>query len=137
MSKPVFVIQNDEHAMQQLAEWYRLADQLRSIKETEMALRTALSRYFFPNPKVGMNKHELPDGAILAMEHKLSYKVLPELMESVRKQCAEMQINIDDYIKSKPELKIKEYKTLTGEAKEVFGQLVEIKPASPTLKITL
>lgn len=137
MSKPTYVIENDQHAMEQLAEWYNIAQQVKLLKDTEMALRTALSRYFFPNPKEGSNKIELPDGAKLVMQHKMSYKILPELMDTVRVQCKEQGINMDDYIKNKPELKLKEWRTLEGDDKEVFGQVLEIKPSSPSLEISV
>lgn len=129
------VIRDEAHALEQLAEWYKLAAQVNLMKKAEMDLRVALARFFIPNMKEGTNKYVLPDGAQLTVTQPYNYKVDKSLMAIVGKQLAEIDVNIDDVIEMKPSLKTGEMRKLSDDAKDLLSQCVDYTIGSPSMKV--
>jgi hypothetical protein len=127
-----------------LAEWYRLKNELAKIKQAEGLLRGKIFHYFFPNPKEGTNKHKLKDGtgAELKATHVINRSVDIGSLTALKAAIAEESSNlpklpIDELIKWEPKLVKKEYNELTEEEKHVFDQCLVIKDGSPSLEIVI
>jgi len=129
-----------------IAEWYKIQDQLAKLKATESMLRSRLAKHFFPNPTEGSkeNKHPLNDGtgAILQMDHKVNRKVLsPELDVLKAKIDAEgsnlPKLPFSKLVKYTPELVKAEYNKLTAEERKLFDEALEIKDGMPDLKVVI
>lgn len=120
-----------------LAEWYKLQEELKKVKAREMLLRTKIFGYFFASPVEGTNSYDLPDGYVLKGKHTINREVDAGTLVALRDKFAESGISADALVQWKPSLKLKEYRELTAEQMHMFDQCLIIKPGSPALEIVL
>lgn len=120
-----------------MAEWYRLQDELKKVKAREMLLRTKIFWYFFASPVEGTNSYDLPDGYVLKGKHTINREVDPGAFQAMREQFSQAGIHPDVMVQWKPSLKLKEYHELTAEQIQLFDQCLIVKPGSPALEIVL
>lgn len=120
-----------------LAEWYKMAQDLRNLKAKESLLRKKIFGSAFPDPKEGTNNYDLPDGYVLKGQHVLNRDVDIGALDALKPKLREEGMNPDNLIKYKPELKKAEYNKLTEGQKKLFDQCLIIKPGSPSLEIVL
>jgi hypothetical protein len=130
-----------------LMVWFKMQEDLRKLKAAEHLLRTKLFKGYFPTPKEGTNTLDLdplliaanlPSGGhVLKATHPIERKVDEAALTTLTPTFREKGIKVDDLIKRKPELAVKEYRTLTEEQVQLFDQCLIVKPGSPTLEIVL
>ncbi len=128
-----------------LEEWYRLQEQLKKIKASEMLLRQKIFGFYFQAPVEGTNSAPLADGWVLKGKHTINREVDPGALGAMRVPDTETGksrfdaagINVDKLIQYKPSLVLKEYRTLTDEQQKLFDQCLIVKPGSPSLEIVL
>lgn len=125
----------NEVTQEDLAEWYRLQDQLKSIKNSEMLLRQKIFKGFFPTPVEGTNSHELPDGYVVKATHKLNREIDQGALGAYRERLTEQGVNVDSLLSWKPSLVTAEYRKLTAEQRMLFDACLNIKPGSPSIEI--
>lgn len=128
-------IPENEVTQADIAEWYRLKDQLTTLRNNEMLLRNKIFKGLFPSPVEGVNSFELPDGYVVKATHKISRDIDIGATEANRARLAEQGINVDKMLNWKPSLVSKEYKSLTEEQRIAFDVCLNIKPGSPTIEI--
>jgi hypothetical protein len=138
------LIPEREVTIQHLTEWYALKQQLDELKGKEVVLRQFICAGLFPNPDEGTNSHPLNDGtgAVAKMIHTINRAVQQEPLEELEKALAKPdnnlpKLNLDKLIKWKPEVSIKEYRTLTDEERHLLDQVLVIKPGMPGLDIVI
>lgn len=124
-------------SQEDLAEWYRLQEQLKKIKASEMLLRQKIFGCYFPSPAEGTNSAPLADGWILKGKHTINREIDPGAFGAMKTRFAEAGIRADDLVQYKPSLVLKEYRTLTEEQHQLFDQCLIVKPGSPALEIVL
>lgn len=136
---------------QDLAEWYRLKEELSRIKACEALLRGKIFKFFFPVPDEGTNTVPLEDGtgAVIKGQHVINRAVDVGSFEALRAaQTAALEttgskipniplLPLDKLVKWKPEVSITDYRKLTEEEMNYFDQCLVIKPGSPQLEITI
>lgn len=120
--------------------WYKLQEQLASVKAAEAMLRARIFRGIFTNPVEGTNNHDLGDGFVLKGGRVVNRKVLEPEVEAYKVRMKEPGSNLpkfkfDTLIKWKPELVKSEYNKLTDEERHQFDQVLEIKDGTPSLEI--
>jgi hypothetical protein len=123
-----------------IAEWNDLQEQLGKLKAKEMLLRQAIYTGLFNDPKEGTNTYPLLQGWELKATRVIDRKIDLPVLQAIAGADGPLHkagIRADDYIKWTPELKIKEYRTLTAEQRAVFDQALTIKDGSPQLKLVL
>lgn len=136
-----------------LAEWYRLKEELGRIKSAEALLRGKIFKSYFPTPKEGTNKVLLNDGtgAELKGTHVINRKVDEGTLDAMRKSQREAEqalaedgvvpnipmLKFDTLVKWKPEVSISAYRELTAEEQLYFDQCLIITPGSPQVEITI
>lgn len=120
-----------------LAEWYKMTQDLRNLKAKESLLRKKIFGSAFPDPKEGTNNYDLPDGYVLKGQHVLNRDIDIGALDALKPKLREEGMNPDNLVKYKPELKKAEYNKLTEEQKKLFDQCLIIKPGSPSLEIVL
>lgn len=107
------------------------------LVDHEMDVRKNLAAALFPTPKEGANKVVLSNGIIVKYTHQIDRK----LDEGVLKVNADLykaaQINVDNIIRTKPELRVKEWRELSDEQKLVFADAITEKPSTITLEVVL
>ena len=118
-----------------LADWYKLQEQLKKIKIAEMFLRKKIFNALFPDPKEGTNSHTLPDGFVVKGVHSFTREVDPATLTACADLLRENGIRSEQLVKWDPSLKKAEYNKLTAEQQQVFDQVLIIKPGSPSLEI--
>lgn len=127
--------------MEDLTAWNDLQEQLRKIKASEMILRQKIWAGLFVAPVEGTNTVALGnDGWELKGVRSIDRKIQLEVLQAMAVENGPLHqagIRAADLVEWKPELKIKEYRTLTAEQKLVFDQCLTIKDGSPQLKIVL
>lgn len=128
-------IPENEVTQADLAEWYRLKDQLATIRNSEMLLRQKIFKGLFPTPKEGTNSHTLPDGYVVKATHTISRDIDVGAVEAYRQRLTEQGVAVDKLLNWKPSLVTKEYRTLTEEQRNMFDACLIIKPGSPTIEI--
>lgn len=120
-----------------LEEWYKATEELTRAKAKEILLRMRIFKHYFPAPKEGTNTFVLPDSYELKGVHKINRSVEEAALEVLKPKFVEAKIRVDSLIEYKPDLKIKEYRTLTDEQRTLFDQALIIKDGTPDLKIVL
>ena len=105
-----------------------------------MAVHTA---GLFPEPTEGTNTVPLNDGtgAVAKMTHVINRKVdedqYDELEKSLQTDNNLPRLDLAKLVRWKPEVSIKEYRTLTDEERHLFDQALVIKPGMPGLDIMI
>ena len=137
-------VPENEVTQADINKWYELQAQLKSIKASEMLLRTKIYKGLFKDPKEGTNTIPLAEGWVMKAERVIRRDIdvaaltinsaNPELGPS-RLELA--GINVASLVKWKPELVLKNYRELTDEQKLIFNDCLVIKDGSPALEIVL
>lgn len=118
-------------AMKRMME---LKQEIAKLAEEELGLRFMVAGHYFPEPKEGTNRVALPDDWAIKLDHKIDRKVDEAVLDVVLKELPEG--TKDTVIRTKYELKVKEYKGLLESHKKIFDKALIIKPAgTPTLTI--
>lgn len=126
-----------------LEEWYAVKKQLEEVKNKEIVLRQFIFAGMFPEPKEGTNTVPLEDGtgAVLKATHVINRSVQVEPLEELRKSLETdnnlPKLDLDKLVRWKPEVATKEYRTLTDEERNLFDQVLVIKPGMPGLDIVI
>jgi len=137
------LIPEREVTLEHLKEWYALKQQVDELKGKEVVLRQFIVAGLFPDPKEGTNTHPLNDGtgAVAKATHVINRAVQVEQLEELEKSLETdnnlPKLDLDKLIKWKPEVAIKEYRTLTDEERHLFDQVLVIKPGMPGLEIMI
>ena len=125
-----------------LNEWtnvkLEVAVKAKPLIEREQVLRKEVTALFFPEPVEGANTLELEGGWKLKLTYKIDRKVDEALLDGIKVQLREMQVNTDTLINLKPSLAITAYRTLVElnpEAAKILEHALDIKPGSPTLEL--
>ena len=130
-------IPNNAVSQEDLAEWYRLQDELKRIKASEMLLRQKIFGAYFPSPTEGTNSAPLADGWVLKGKHTINREIDPGALGAMKEQFVQAGIAADSLVQYKPSLVLKEYRTLTEEQRQLFDRALIVKPGSPALEIVL
>ena len=130
-------IPENEVTQADLAEWYKMQEEMKKLRAREMILRQKIFKFYFPNPNEGTNNHNMPDGYVLKGKHTINRDVDPGAFQVLRKTFEEAGIHPDALVQYKPSLVKREYNTLTEEQKRLFDQALIVKPGSPALEIVL
>ncbi len=120
-----------------LSEWYRLQDELKRIKASEMLLRQKIFGAYFQNPVEGTNSAPLTDGWVLKGKYTINRDIDPGAFGAMKEQFIAAGIAYDAMVQYKPSLVLKEYRTLTEEQRQLFDRALIVKPGSPALEIVL
>ena len=124
-------------SQEDLAEWYRLQEELKKVKASEMLLRQKIFAAYFPSPAEGTNSAPLADGWVLKGKHTINREIDPGALGALKDKLLEAGIKADALVQYKPLLVLKEYRTLTEEQHQLFDQCLIVKPGSPALEIVL
>lgn len=130
-------IPNNEVTQNDLAEWYRLNDELKRLKTCEMLLRQKIFGAYFPTPTEGTNTVPLEHGWVIKGKYNITRDVDPGAFGAMRDKFIEHSVNPDKLVQFKPSLVLKEYRMLTAEQMNIFDQCLIIKPGAPALEIVL
>lgn len=120
-----------------LANWYEMSQELRTLRAKESALRKQIFGAAFDNPVEGTNNHELDDGYVLKAKYPLTRTIDEGALAAITEKLTELGVHPDSLVKYKPELKVAPYRKLNDEQRKLFDQALIIKPGSPTLEIVL
>lgn len=129
-----------------LQTWYKLQEQLASVKAAEAMLRARIFRQFFPTPVEGSAENKVPlndgTGAILQATHVINRTVLePELdalKASIREEGSNLpKLPFNKLIKYEPKLVKAEYNKLTAEERAIMDRALKIQDGSPQLEIKI
>jgi len=128
--------ENPDPYLQLLAEWEEDKRMLERYKEREMNKRLLLFAGAFPNPKEGTQKHLLPDGRTISAQYKINRKVDEAALAVTLAALKEAGVaNTDALVRYKPELAIREWKSLSEDSKLTFSPAIISSPSAPTLEI--
>lgn len=130
-------IPQNEVTQQDLEDWYKLQEDLSRIRNQEMLLRKKIFDYYFPAPKEGTNTYPLPDGYALKGGYVINRTVDVALLTNFNEKLKDAGVSVDKLVKYEPKLAVSEYRTLTEEQRQLFDQVLIIKPGSPSLEIVL
>ena len=130
-------IPNNAVSQEELAEWYRLQEQLKKIKASEMLLRQKIFGAYFQAPVEGTNSAPLTDGWVLKGKYTINREIDPGAFGAMKEQFLRAGIAADSLVQYKPSLVLKEYRTLTEEQRQLFDSALILKPGSPALEIML
>jgi hypothetical protein len=126
---------NDVCTVEDIAAWFKAAEELKHARAKEILLRNRIARHFFPEAKEGTNTHVLPDGYQLKWVHKIDRNIDVGPYTVLRDQMLAAKIALDSVVLWKPDLAIKEYRELTEEQMKLFDQCLVIKPSQGALSI--
>ena len=126
-------------------KWYELQAQLKSIKASEMLLRTKIYKGLFKAPEEGTNTLPLAEGWVIKAKRVIQRDIdLAALTinatvdsESGLSRLTAAGIQPESLVKWKPEIILKNYRELNDEQKLIFNECLVIKDGSPALEIVL
>lgn len=125
-----------EQAYALLDKWHREATELKQLKTREVLDRKDVAKYYFPAPKEGTNRFDIGYGMDLLMDHKFNRSVDEAALDANVKELRKAKVAVDELFEYKPVLKVKEYRKLTPEQREIVDACLTIKPSdTPSLKI--
>lgn len=128
-------IPNNQLTSEELDEWYKMAQQLKKLRASEILLRKAIFGKCFLSPKEGTNNYKLADDFVLKGVYSLERNVDEALLDERLTVMREAGIDTDALFVYKPRLAKSEYNTLTAEQQHLVDQVLIIKPGSPSLEI--
>lgn len=137
------IIPDNPVTMEEVAVWYRLKAEIEKLRKQETLLRPRIFKYFFPNPKEGVNNYEMPDNFIMKGTRRINRSVDIAVLTNFRLRGPNNEpsvferanINPDNYFAYKPELKVGEYRKLTADELKIVDQCLVIKDGMPDLDI--
>lgn len=124
-------------SQEELSQWFKLQQELKAVKASEMLLRQSIFARMFPTPVEGTNNAPLADGWVLKGGYVINREVDAAALQVMREEFTKVGINSDMLVEWKPSLKVGIYKELTAEQRALFDRCLVIKPGSPALKIEL
>ena len=130
-------IPQNEVTQKDLEDWYKLQEDLSRIKNAEMLLRKKIFDHYFKAPKEGTNTQPLRDGYALKGGYVINRAVDVALLTNFNEKLKSAGVSVDKLVKYEPKLAVSEYRTLTEEQRQLFDQVLVIKPGSPSLEIVL
>ena len=117
-----------------LKNWYNLSEQLKDLRNKEMELRKELFAYYFPKPKLGINRIEIGGGYDLESTYKLDYKMdYDQFCDLCKLEGSPMAF--EEVVDYEPEFRLTRFKALPPEGQEFVMQALTVKPAAPSLSI--
>ena len=125
----------DSKLSEMLARQQNLAQELKRVREEEMALRKAILAKAFPGGKIGTNTLELGNGYKLKGVFKIDRKIDEATLQVTLKQLRERGVPTDELVRWKPELAARTYNKLTDADKLIMDGTLVVKPASPSLEV--
>ncbi len=127
---------NSDPYLDLLERWQETVKLLASFKEQEAEQRRMLFSGAFPNPKEGVQRHQLPDGNCIKGEYKITRSLelssLPHCLHALQEAGV---ANVDGLVRYKPELAVSEWRCLSDESKLMFAPAVIATPGMPSLTI--
>lgn len=128
-----------------LTEWYRLQEELKRIKASEMLLRIKIYKGLFYEPVEGTNSLPLEGGWVIKAKRTIQRDIdLAALTvnatlnpDTNTSRLSEAGIVPESLVTWKPSLVLKAYKLLTAEQMEIFNECLVIKDGSPAIEIVL
>lgn len=138
-------IPENEITAADMQEWYRLKEELTRVKAAEMLLRTKIYHALFKNPVEGTNTLPLQDGWVMKAKRVINRSIDLAALQINSQEDPDTHmsaltshgINPQKLVAWKPELVLKEYRTLTEEQQKIFNECLVIKDGSPDLSISL
>lgn len=128
-------IPENEVTMEDMIKWSEMVQQLKTLRTAEMLLRKKITIHYFPLAIEGTQSVKLNAGYKLRLTLPYDRSFDMGALAAGREMFQENGINVDSLMRTKYELKKKEYNTLTEEQRNLFDQALIIKPGSPTLEI--
>lgn len=131
------IIPPNEVTQKDLEQWYEVQKELKALKAKEMLLRQKVFKWYFTEPKEGVNTIPLSHGWVLKGTYVINRDVDLASLGAMKEQFIAAGVSTDSLVQFKPSLVIREYRTLTEEQRHLFDRALIIKPGSPSLEITL
>jgi len=116
----------DGDATRAMIVWDQLKTEAAFYAANEMALRKALFKRFFPQPREGVNNYPLASGYVLKGTPKVNVRVDEAVIPNVRTQMASMGLALDPFLKVKHDLVWSAYKQVRDdeEANKTVGPVL-------------
>lgn len=130
-------IPNNDVTEQDVAEWFRLQEELKRVKAAEMLLRLKIFKAYFPSPTEGTNTFPMAAGWVMKGKYVINRDIDPGALGAYKERFRENGINPDVLVRYKPELVLSEYRELTAEQQKFFDNALVVKPGTPSLEIVL
>lgn len=118
-----------------LQEYLRVNKEAGILADKAKKLRAEVAKLAFPNPKEGTNNLNLGNGYKLKVGHVINRRVDVAALLMFRDTFESQDINVDDLIRQKPELKVGAFKALPEEKQILFGQCLTITEGTPTVEL--
>ena len=137
------VVPENTVTMADMVLWYKTAEEVKKLQNLERILRLKIFKHYFPEPEEGVNNFTMPDGSIVKGTRIISRDVDIGTVNAYKmpgpngepSKFEQMNINIDHYLRWKPELKVGEYRKLTAEELAFIDQCLIVKDGMPQLAI--
>lgn len=122
--------------MNLLYDWYQASQALTQLKERELTLRKQVFEQYFPEPKEGVNRTDIPGDAVLVATLPYNYTVDADAVEAgLKKVPASVR---EKLIVFKPSLGKAVYNALSKKARTDFtAECLSVKPGTPSLEIVV
>lgn len=128
---------SEEQAKEELTQLVAYQTEIRRLTNLENILRKRLYDHFFGQVKVkeGVNYHLLDDGSKVKAEVRFTRTIDEASLAANKESLIAMGIPVDQIVKYKPELVLRQYRSLEGEAKLSFDENMVTKPGLPGLTL--
>lgn len=123
--------------LDELQEWQKLSEDLALMTAREKEMRQRIFDAAFPKPTEGTNKFDLAGGYQLSASYKINRTIDKAVLSTVEEMLKEQGLDINDYIRFKPELETKAYKTMSSDKQKILDLAITAKPGLPSLEIVL
>jgi len=115
-----------------LEDWYRISQELKTLKQIELDMRRELFMEYFADPVEGTNVVDIDGGWQLVGGYPFTRTIDPAALDAVIEQLGN---TLDNVVVFKPSLSVTGYRKLDDDARLILDQALVIKPGTPTLTI--
>lgn len=119
---------------QQVAEWKKIAEELKVLRKKESVLRDELVDTLAPNRTEGITEIELGYGYKLHITQPYIRDIDDELLVETKKKIKRSILN--KLLRTKVSLNKKEYDNMDELTREIFNECIIVKPGKPQMKIS-
>lgn len=120
-----------------VCKWYEAKQELAAMQAKERLLRDSVFAEYFPDPKEGTNNVTLGTGDVLTAVYPMNRKIDKAVFSGLQEALREANVDTDQVIETKLELKVGAYRKLSEEQLKVMDQCITMTPGSPQVSIKI
>jgi hypothetical protein len=121
--------------MEEFLYWLQISQELKKLKIKEKNIREKLFKNIFPTPNEGTNEYRINNDQTIKGVYSLTRSVDEPIFEMSKSYLIKNNIHVDNLVRYRPKLNLREYRKLTFRQKSLFDNCLVITPGAVKLEL--